>query len=1092
MSKFLLCALRLTAASSLLAACTTPSLDEKPFACATDNQCGAGWFCGPQGICLIDGTPIQSVCTFFYDDPATEFFDRLQAGDPCTSPLPGACAIGKVTCTETAAVCRQDREPGTVAETCNGTDDDCNGVTDDGFAVGESCDGNGDGCFAGRFACDPNDTTQTTCEENGELPIEVCDNLDNDCDGSTDEEVGPNGASLGSPCTGRGTCGAGTLECAPDQTTRCSSDRGGSTDQSTDELCNGLDDDCDGTNDEDFTYLDEPIGGTCTSTGVCGPGTVECLNTTTTTCSTNPDGSDPQALAGQCGGATLIFEQSGPSAIEDGATVTVSVRLSSPPTATVQVLASVEPNTEASVTPASHPFNSANWNTPKQFTISAIDDPRDDGDHPFELRLYVQTTDPDFAAVVPAPLLLTAVDDDIAAIKTTTIDKTSTEAGGTAEVQVSLATEPTGLVRLTTSYHDTADVIVQVATLEFDANTWATPKPIVITGKDDLDADGDTPYKLRLTIDRTRTVDPNYLALPPTNVDLTSVDGVCGNDLMDGTEACDNDDQEPCRALGIIVENDLSNCSADCQTFDSSRCGYAFVDIATSASQACAIRARGEVVCWDRDQADFPTDRTYQRIAFGDRGDSNQGIACALATDGSIECDGSGPSGTDFVDLDAGKGTSYLAGCAVRSGGSIVCFGSSPPASPAGTNFTRVAVGQNFACGLTTSGTITCWGTANPLPTAPSGSDFVQIAASRDKVCGRRSTGTLECSGNEPTTTDWVDLAANSSSIVGLRANGTAWTVSSNPTALLSGQGTFEKVSGRCAITATGGVACLPPNTSGGSNLTLAPSGFGWRDLLPHSSSRGAGIRGDGRFIGWSEYSSPPVLGPTVSDFVSLTGAPNNDPICALRATGEVLCTGITNPPTDLLASDIAVYSSSYACALTKPSGNLRCWGSQAAIYPPPNGTHTALTTIQGRGFAAIAPNGSIATWNGPSGLPTVPTGTGFAEVVGNTRGTCARVTSDGSVVCVSGPGWGTPALPTPNTGFTQIDSVKDSSSYESFCGVRTDGTIQCWGGSSPSPPSGNDFARVFLGGYSSSDHHALRADGTVVTFGQRRFTLQP
>jgi hypothetical protein len=75
---------------------------------------------------------------------------------------------------------------------------------------------------------------------------EVCDGLDEDCDGETDEDW-----DVGGNCNAPGVCGAGTWACAGPRDRRCDAyDRAAAAD-----ACNGLDDDCDGATDEDVPYL---------------------------------------------------------------------------------------------------------------------------------------------------------------------------------------------------------------------------------------------------------------------------------------------------------------------------------------------------------------------------------------------------------------------------------------------------------------------------------------------------------------------------------------------------------------------------------------------------------------------------------------------------------------------------------------------------------------------------------------------------------------------------------------------------------------------------------------------------------------------
>jgi hypothetical protein len=177
----------------------------------------------------------------------------------CVPRTAKACgAGGGPICTPTAA---DD-------ETCNGVDDDCNGTVDEDYLAEPTTCGAGSCQSTGETAC-VNGAVVDSCTAGGPNGTDsVCNGIDDDCDGRTDE-------GFVSSAT---TCGAGV--CASAGSTSCvagavvNSCVAGMPASATDTLCNGLDDDCDGSADEEYVPVSTTCGaGQCASTGV-----TSCIN----------------------------------------------------------------------------------------------------------------------------------------------------------------------------------------------------------------------------------------------------------------------------------------------------------------------------------------------------------------------------------------------------------------------------------------------------------------------------------------------------------------------------------------------------------------------------------------------------------------------------------------------------------------------------------------------------------------------------------------------------------------------------------------------------------------------------------------------
>ena len=222
---------------------------------AVDDQPeGAGVPCdGGNGLCenaFIDCVNGALVCTPAVmpgaelcngvDDDCDGFADEGNPGGDqrCDTGGRGVCADGRSACLNGGLVCEQLGQPS--PEICDGLDNDCDGEADDGLPMAGACDTGLPGvCAEGHLSCDED----FACLPNAEPSDEICDGLDNDCNGVVDDGIADEGESCatglpGACAEGRRVCLGGRLECT-------------GAGEASDEVCNVVDDDCDGSIDED-------------------------------------------------------------------------------------------------------------------------------------------------------------------------------------------------------------------------------------------------------------------------------------------------------------------------------------------------------------------------------------------------------------------------------------------------------------------------------------------------------------------------------------------------------------------------------------------------------------------------------------------------------------------------------------------------------------------------------------------------------------------------------------------------------------------------------------------------------------------------
>lgn len=503
---------------------------------------------------------------------------------------------------------------------------------------------------------------------------------------------------------------------------------------------------------------------------------------------------------------------------------------------------------------------------------------------------------------------------------------------------------------------------------------------------------------------------------------------------------------------------------------------------------ACGVLSNGRLRCWGAPYTGDPSPPTgrHVQVAVGGVG------ACAIADDGEIACWGGLPTppAGSFRQLAAGQ--SHM--CALADDLTITCFGGSigdpdPDGDPFTIEaYTKVSRGVDHACAVLDDGSVTCWGVDDSgEATAPSGG-FLDVASGGDHSCGIRIDGTIECWGLasfdtfKPTTGAFVGLSASKTETCALRDDGQllCWdTVGQSdlggPWASVSVDDTLL-----CVLDEAGRPSCF--GTGSGSPEIVPEVAY---PQLVATTNGGCTVDAAGVLECWAATGASAAWETEpVGAFGYVAAASAIEAACATADSDGVLaCWGAADFSSVPLAqgfTDVAI-GSSYGCGV-RPDGTLQCFQLTAAPVAPPSGGQVEIELSETTDFGCAVGAGlefqcfgADAPGSEPPSGPWQDVGVGNAHMCG--------VRTDGTLVC-----WGeSNAFGEREPPAGQFQSVTAAANFS--CALDASGQIACWGqdtSGETTPPPGERFVSIDAGGFFGGGGYVcgVNVDGGLVCWG--------